>query len=89
MTKAEKLRRRILSSPTPSDITNQELKTFLEQLGLEEISTGKTAGSRIRFVNPHNRSEQIRLHKAHGSTPVDQGALKDTIARLKEMGFLD
>ena len=89
MTKAEKLRKRILSSPTPSDITNKELKTFLEQLGLKEISTGKTAGSRIRFVNPNNQSEQIRLHKAHGSSPVDRGALKDTIAQLKEMGFLD
>lgn len=89
MTKAEKLRRRILSLPTPSDVTNQELKTFLEQLGLKEISTGKTAGSRIKFVNPDNLSEHIRLHKAHGSTPVDRGALRDTIARLKEMGFLD
>lgn len=89
MTKAEKLRRRILSSPTPSDITNYELKTFLEQLGLKEISTGKTGGSRIRFANPNNRSEQIRLHKAHGSTPVDRGALKATIKQLKEMGFLD
>ena len=89
MTKAEKLRNRILSSPTPSDVTNHELKTFLEQLGLEEISTGKTAGSRIRFANPNNRSEQIRLHKAHGSTPVDRGALKATIEQLKNMGFLD
>ena len=89
MTKAEKLRKRILSSPTPSDITNHELKTFLEHLGLEEISTGKTAGSRIRFVNPNKKNEQIRLHKAHGSTPIDRGALKATIEQLKDMGFLD
>lgn len=88
MTRAQKLRKRILAKPTPADVTSAELAIFFKQLGLEEIQLGKTSGSRIKFANPRDRSQQIRLHKSHGSSPIDRGALQDVIKKLKKMGLL-
>lgn len=88
MTKAKKLRARILANPTPADISNAGLVSFLKHLGLEEIQLGKTSGSRIKFANPRDRSQQIRLHKSHGSSPIDRGALQDVIKKLKNMGLI-
>lgn len=88
MTKAETLRAKILKKPTPNDIKSAELRAFLAHVGMVEKKTGKTSGSRIRFYNPANQSEQIRLHDAHGSDPIDVGALKDVIKSLKLFGLI-
>lgn len=89
MTKAEKLRAKILKKPAPNDIKSAELRAFLVHVGMVEKKTGKTGGSRIRFYNPDNPAEQIRLHESHGSDPVDVGALKSVIESLKLFGLID
>lgn len=89
MTRLEKLYQRMLATPTPSDVRHEELKVFLQSLGLVEVKLGKTSGSRIKFMDPQNPSRQIRLHKSHGDPPVDRGALKDVITRLRLMGFIE
>lgn len=61
MTKLEKLIDRFLSKPT--DFSWQELVKLLNGFGYTQISTGKTAGSRARFIHPEY--PPIILHKPH------------------------
>lgn len=63
MIKREKLRKRFLSFP--SDFTWEELVILLAGLGFEEIATGKTSGSRIKFYK--EGYPLIMLHKPHPS----------------------
>ena len=62
MSKAKKLLNRFLSKP--KDFTYSELKSFLAGFGYESVSTGKTAGSRVAFMNPESK-HIIKLHKPH------------------------
>ncbi len=62
MSKAEKLLKRFLSKP--KDFTYNELKKLLTGFGYENISTGKTAGSRVTFINTKTK-HIIKLHKPH------------------------
>ena len=61
MSKIEKLIGRF--SAKPKDFTWGELVKILSHYGYEEISTGKTAGSRRAFAN--EAKHIIRLHKPH------------------------
>ncbi len=61
MTRKEKLIQRLKSKP--KDFTWNELTSLLIGLGFTEIKTGKTGGSRRRFVNAE--SVVITLHKPH------------------------
>lgn len=80
MTKKEKLLKRLLSEP--SDFTWQELTTLLNYLGFEEVKTGKTGGSRRRFVNAENII--INLHKPHPSNILKKYQIKQIIEILSE-----
>jgi cyclopropane fatty-acyl-phospholipid synthase-like methyltransferase len=67
MSRREKLIKRFLSCP--KDFTWEELKALLSGFGFEEISFGKTGGSRRRFINeyifPNARVwdyDQVPLH---------------------------
>lgn len=62
MSKAEKLLKRFLSKP--KDFTYNELKKLLAGFGYENISTGKTAGPRVTFINLETK-HIIKLHKPH------------------------
>ncbi len=62
MSKSEKLLKRFLSKP--KDFTYEELKKLLAAFGYEEVGTGKTAGSRVRFKNAASGHE-IKMHKPH------------------------
>lgn len=61
MSKREKLIDRFLSKPT--DFTWKELLTVLNILGYEQISTGSTSGSRVKFI--HREHPPIILHRPH------------------------
>ena len=61
MTRREKLIKRFLS--IPKDFTWEELVSLLSGFGFEEVSTGKTGGSRRRFLN--DAGVIITLHKPH------------------------
>lgn len=62
MGKFEKLLDRFLAKP--KDFTYDELKILLRGFGYDEISTGKTSGSRTAFFHPQTK-HVIRLHKPH------------------------
>ena len=61
MTRKEKLIQRLKSKP--KDFTWNDLTSLLTALGFTEVKTGKTGGSRRRFVNSDN--VVISLHKPH------------------------
>jgi predicted RNA binding protein YcfA (HicA-like mRNA interferase family) len=80
--KKEKLIRRILSIPL--DFTYQELTSLLSHLGYSEANTGKTSGSRIRFIKPD--TAPIILHKPHPGNEMKQYMIRSVIKNLKEKG---
>ena len=84
MSKQEKLFERFIS--VPADFTWDELKKILSSFGYSEISKGKTAGSRKKFVDIDGNL--ILLHKLHPSNIVKKYALKQIIENLNEKGKL-
>ncbi|GAA4370087.1 hypothetical protein GCM10023185_44330 [Hymenobacter saemangeumensis] len=79
MSKHEKLLARLLTQPT--DFIWDELLRLLKALGYEELSAGKTGGSRRAFVNAAT-SVIIRLHKPHPGNILKQYQLKQIIQQL-------
>ncbi len=63
MTRKQKLIDRFLSMP--SDFHFDEMVRLLGYFGYQEVKTGKTAGSRVRFENEEGVT--IMLHKPHPS----------------------
>ena len=61
MTRKEKLIQRLKSKP--KDFAWKELNSLLTGLGFTEVKTGKTGGSRRRFINSSN--VVVTLHKPH------------------------
>ena len=81
MSKKEKLLNRFLSKP--KDFTFEELKRLLASFGYEEESTGKTAGSRVRYTNTASGHE-IKLHKPHPKPflkPYQQEHIEETLRK--------
>lgn len=84
MSKTEKLRLRLLSSP--SDFTWQELTRLLNLFGFAEFKNGKTGGSGRKFVDA--KKNVIRLHRPHPGNIVKEYALKQVIKQLKDTGHI-
>lgn len=61
MSKAEKLIERLKSKPR--DFTWDEATRVLKYFGYQQISQGKTGGSRRKFINDEKRI--ISLHEPH------------------------
>ncbi|TVQ51012.1 MAG: type II toxin-antitoxin system HicA family toxin [Saprospirales bacterium] len=61
MSKKEKLKARFKS--LPNDFHFDELLRLLGYYGFKEVKTGKTSGSRLKFINDSGIS--IYLHKPH------------------------
>jgi predicted RNA binding protein YcfA (HicA-like mRNA interferase family) len=64
MSKKDKLADRLKGHP--KDFTWAELEKLLKSLGYAESKTGKTGGSRRRFI--HLEAPAISLHKPHPGT---------------------
>ncbi|MCP0914980.1 MULTISPECIES: type II toxin-antitoxin system HicA family toxin [Legionella] len=84
MTKKDKLRERILSSP--SDFTWAELTSLLNSLGYKESNAGKTSGSRVRFIS--DKYSPITLHKPHPKPILKKYMVKQVIQQLQKEGLL-
>lgn len=61
MSRQEKLIKRLLARP--KDFSWDELLSLLAALGFEEVATGKTGGSRRRFI--HLNGVVLALHRPH------------------------
>jgi hypothetical protein len=84
MTRKEKLIKRFLSRP--KDFTWEELVSLLSGLGFEDVSTGKTGGSRRRFFN--EEGVIITLHKPHPKNVLRRYQIEQIIQILQEEELL-
>jgi hypothetical protein len=79
MTRREKLIKRFLS--IPKDFTWEELVTLLSGFGFEEVNTGKTGGSRRRFLN--DGGVIITLHEPHPQNILKRYQIEQIIKILQ------
>jgi len=82
MAKIEKLIEKLLSNP--ADFTWEELIKILSHFEYREMKTGKTGGSRRKFVN--DTKHLIALHKPHPANILKRYQMSDVVAKLKEAG---
>lgn len=82
MTKSFKLLQRLIV--IPRDFTWKELITVLDHFGFRQHE--HSHGSRRKFVD--DQKNIISLHQPHPGNIVKQYAIKQVIARLKELGYL-
>ncbi len=79
MSKSTKLIDRLLTKP--KDFTWAELVKVLKQFGYAQVGTGKTGGSRVRFVK--EEYPPITLHKPHPKPVLKRYQINDIIDLLK------
>lgn len=75
----KKLNNRLLRKP--KDFTWKELIKVLNGFGYKQVSVGKTAGSRVRFIRENY--PPITLHKPHPKSILKQYQLEDIIHLLE------
>ena len=66
----------------PNDFTWDELTSLLKHLGYQEIKSGKTGGSRRRFV--HLSAATITLHKPHPQNILKRYAIDQVLDVLEQ-----
>ncbi|HLV43841.1 MAG TPA: type II toxin-antitoxin system HicA family toxin [Aggregatilineales bacterium] len=84
MSRRDKLIARLKARP--KDFTWDELVRLLEALGYVEARTGKTGGSRRRFLHP--TAPAIALHKPHPGNIVKMYVVDDVLRMLIEEGLI-
>lgn len=84
MSKHQKALERLCSTPPPSDLKWNELKSILEHLGYEML---KNTGSRRKFVHRETRAV-ISCHEPHPSPNVDKGCVVDVVGHLRATGLI-
>lgn len=84
MTQLNKLQEKILRKPTPSDITWDEIKRFLESLDFEMRAN---KGSRRKFYNSE-KNILISCHEPHPQSIVNRSTVKDIVLELTLNGII-
>jgi hypothetical protein len=84
VTKREKLIQRFRSKP--KDFTWNELVALLEGFGYARVGSGKTGGSRVRFV--HAKYPPISLHRPHPTPVLKRYQVEQIEEMLKEEGLI-
>ena len=80
MSRKEKLIARL--QQRPKEFTWNELTNLLKMLGYKEVKSGKTGGSRRRFI--HLTAATITLHKPHPQNTLKRYTIDDVIEILKQ-----
>ena len=70
----------------PKDFTWDELSVLLKSLGYKQAKSGKTGGSRRRFIHP--MAAAITLHKPHSNNIIKMYIIDDILELLKKEGML-
>jgi predicted RNA binding protein YcfA (HicA-like mRNA interferase family) len=70
----------------PKDFTWDELVRLLEGLGYREAATGRTGGSRRRFV--HQTAPTIALHRPHPGSIVKTYVIEEVVRVLTEENLI-
>ena len=80
MTQRDKLTARFRARP--GDFTWQELVRLLNGVGYREVRTGRSGGSRRRFIHPD--APAISLHKPHPGSIVKRYVIDDVLRLLTD-----
>ena len=86
MSRRDELLRRFLTRP--ADFTYDEMSRLLKGFGYEEIKTGKTAGSRVAFIN-NTSGHIIRLHRPHPGNIMKKYRMDLVEAALRAKGIIE
>ena len=70
----------------PKDFKWDELNVLLKGFGYKEYNSGKTSGSRVRFIHP--KYGDIIMHKPHPRPELKSYQIKQIIEQLKKEGLL-
>ncbi|WP_373275020.1 type II toxin-antitoxin system HicA family toxin [Parapedobacter tibetensis] len=81
LSRSEKLVKRFIE--VPKDFTWEEFINVIAYFGFKELKTGKTGGSRRKFVD--DEKHIISLHKPHPRNIVKRYAIEETIVILKKL----
>lgn len=84
MSRKEKLISRF--QQRPKNFTWDEFTSLLKYMGYREIKTGKSGGSRRRFV--HDSAATITLHKPHPQNILKRYAVDQVLDILKQEGMI-
>ncbi len=84
MSRKEKLISRFREKP--KDFTWDDLTALLKYLGYREGKTGRTGGSRRRFI--HQSAATITLHKPHPQNVVKRYAIDQVMDLLQQEDIL-
>lgn len=85
MSKIEKAKDRIRSKP--KDYTYTEAKSLLSQMDFNEVTKGRTSGSRVKYYRKRD-NKIILLHKPHPGDVMKPGTVKDLLEFLMGLGEL-
>jgi len=86
VSRKEKIVKRFLASP--KDFSFDEAVTLLKLMGFEEVKTGKTSGSRVRFRNELLEKE-FKMHKPHPGKILKQYQLNDIKILLQDCNLIN
>ena len=84
MSQHKKTLRKLLSKPTPTDLTWNEMTTLFKYLGYEEINND---GSRRKFVS-QTSGRKFFIHKPHPQLTIKLYVVKQIIETLKLHGHI-
>lgn len=84
MSKHNKTLTKLCSTPPPSNLKWNELKSLLESLGYKVING---AGSRRKFHHKE-KNALIICHAPHPQPDVDKGCIVDIVEHLRIFGFI-
>ena len=70
----------------PKDFTWDELTSLLKTLGYVQRKTGKTGGSRRKYI--HSTAPTITLHKPHPGRIVKMYVINDILELLRREGII-
>jgi hypothetical protein len=87
MGRKEKLLKRFLSMP--KDFTYEEAVKLLNDFGFSQVKTGKTGGSRVRFLNEEYPEYPIKFHKPHPENRLNIYVLEIIKTNLIDCGLID
>lgn len=86
MSRRDKTLQRFLTKP--ADFKFNEMNNLLRGFGYKKVRTGKTAGSRVAFMNKAN-GHIIRIHKPHPGNILKRYQLGFLEEELKAKGVLE
>lgn len=84
MSRRQKLIAKLRS--VPKDFTWRELVTLLSILGYSELGSGRTGGSRRRFVHPF--AGPIILHQPHPANVLKLYQVRQILEHLNKEGLI-